>query len=88
MTSLTLSDYAKGCLGSLVPTSVWVCGTASTSSAASAAAGVRRENIEINILTLGILTTVSYKAYMRYRHQSARQLDWQAGPLGRQISVL
>lgn len=88
LTSLSLGGYAIGCLGSLVPTSIWVCSTASAATAANAAQednesnGEKATNISehlaflgINLIFLAALSLILYLAVQRYAAKANIYVD-------------
>lgn len=88
LTSLSLSGFGVGCIGSIVPTMMWVCTSASAAAAAASAsedevdeAQARRRNIgsilfmAFNLGFLLVLTGVLYFAFRKYREKATTTID-------------
>lgn len=82
VTSLTMSQYAAGCLGSLVPTSFWVISTAQATSLgkdSSKPDPLAKEKhvivIALNVVVLVVLSALLYAAYRKYDAKLKATLD-------------
>jgi len=90
LTSLSLCAFGVGCLGSIVPTTMWVCTAASAARAAAAATTdddrapspeQRGQNlgsllfIGFNIAFLVGLTLLLYGAFLKYKEKATHHVD-------------
>jgi len=82
LTKITLTDYALGCCGSVIPVAIWVYSTASVSSAVSSTHRAQTQTSErnalllvINIVVLAALSCAFWRALKQYKRCAQEQAE-------------